>query len=159
MALTLTVNGRAVRVAGPDDARLLDVLREELGLASVREACSVGACGSCTVLLDGQPVSSCLVFAARCEGKSIQTVEGLGEELTPVQQAFLDAGALQCGYCTPGFVLSVTALLDENPAPATEDIKEYLAGNICRCGAYPEILAAVHQAAAALRAQPAAPAP
>jgi len=148
MPISFEVNGRQHTFAGEDDARLLDLLRDELGLSSVREGCSVGACGACTVLLDGRPVSSCLVYAARCQGARVQTVEALGNgELDPVQAAFVDAGALQCGYCTPGFVLSVHALLDENPSPSDDEIRDYLAGNLCRCGAYLEILEAVRQAA------------
>jgi carbon-monoxide dehydrogenase small subunit len=144
--ITLTVNGRQHESTCPEDSRLLDVLRSELGLGSVREACGVGACGSCTVLLDGKPVSSCLVFAFRCENQRIETIEARGNQLSTVQQAFLDCGALQCGYCTPGFLLSTTALLAENPSPTDAEIGEYLAGNLCRCGAYLEILAAVRQA-------------
>ena len=136
------VNRRQQRFACEDDARLLDLLRD-LGLSSVREGCGVGACGACTVLLDGKPVSSCLIYAARCEGRSVETVEGNGDELDSVQQAVLDCGALQCGYCTPGFVLSVRALLAENPSPTEAEVRDYLAGNLCRCGAYPEILEAV----------------
>jgi aerobic-type carbon monoxide dehydrogenase small subunit (CoxS/CutS family) len=139
----LHVNGELLELACEDDARLLDVLREHVGVSSVREGCGVGACGACTVLLDGKPVSSCLVFVARCEGKHIETLEAHGDALDRVQQAFLECGALQCGYCTPGFVLSVRALLAENAAPSLEEIREYLAGNLCRCGAYPEIIAAV----------------
>jgi aerobic-type carbon monoxide dehydrogenase small subunit (CoxS/CutS family) len=148
MPISFEVNGRKRTFSCEDDARLLDLLRDELGLGSVREGCSVGACGACTVLLDGRPVSSCLVYAARCEGARVQTVEALGNgELDPVQAAFLDTGALQCGYCTPGFVLSVHALLTENASPSDDEIRDYLAGNLCRCGAYLEILEAVRQAA------------
>jgi carbon-monoxide dehydrogenase small subunit len=100
------------------------------------------------VLLDGKPVSSCLLFVVRCEGKRIETLEACGDSLDPVQAAFLECGALQCGYCTPGFVLSVRALLAENPAPSRDEIREYLAGNLCRCGAYLEIIAAVQRASA-----------
>jgi aerobic carbon-monoxide dehydrogenase small subunit len=132
--------------AAEDDARLLDLLRDELGLSSVREGCAVGACGACTVLLDGRPVSSCLVYAGRCEGADIETVEGLGDgELDPVQAAFVECGAVQCGYCTPGFILSVRALLAENPTPSDDEVRDYLAGNLCRCGAYLEILEAVRK--------------
>jgi aerobic-type carbon monoxide dehydrogenase small subunit (CoxS/CutS family) len=148
MPISFEVNGRKRTFSCEDDARLLDLLRDELGLGSVREGCGVGACGACTVLLDGRPVSSCLVYAARCEGARVQTVEVLGNgELDPVQAAFLDTGALQCGYCTPGFVLSVHALLTENASPSDDEIRDYLAGNLCRCGAYLEILEAVRQAA------------
>jgi aerobic-type carbon monoxide dehydrogenase small subunit (CoxS/CutS family) len=148
MAVSFYVNQRQHTLACEDDARLLDLLRDELGLHSVREGCSVGACGACTVLLDGKPVSSCLVYAARCEGARIETVEALGDgDLDPVQAAFVECGALQCGYCTPGFVLSVRALLAENPAPSDDEVRDYLAGNLCRCGAYLEILQAVRLAA------------
>ena len=145
--ITLTVNGRSHESTCPDDSRLLDVLRSELGLGSVREACGVGACGSCTVLLDGQPVSSCLVFAFRCENRRIETIEAESDEIKSIQQAFLECGALQCGYCTPGFILSTAALLAENASPTEREIREYLSGNLCRCGAYREIIDAVRQAA------------
>jgi aerobic-type carbon monoxide dehydrogenase small subunit (CoxS/CutS family) len=148
MTIRLDVNGEQLELACEDDARLLDVLREHVGLTSVREGCGVGACGACTVLLDGKPVSSCLLFVVRCEGKRIETLEAGGDSLDPVQAAFLECGALQCGYCTPGFVLSVRALLAENPAPSRDEIREYLAGNLCRCGAYLEIIAAVQRASA-----------
>jgi aerobic-type carbon monoxide dehydrogenase small subunit (CoxS/CutS family) len=129
---------------------LLDLLRDEVGLTSVREGCGVGACGSCTVLLDGKPISSCLVYVGRCLGRAIETVEARREDdLDRVQQAFLECGALQCGYCTPGFILTVRALLVETPSPSDEEIRDYLAGNICRCGAYLEILAAVQRASRA----------
>ena len=147
MTLSFSVNQRQHTFACEDDARLLDLLRDDLRLSSVREGCSVGACGACTVLLDGRPVSSCLVYAGRCQDAHIETVEGLGDgELDPVQAAFVECGALQCGYCTPGFVLSVRALLAENPSPTDDEVREYLAGNLCRCGAYLEILEAVRRA-------------
>lgn len=141
----LTVNGQARSPVVEDRHVLLDVLRDELRLFSVREGCSVGICGACTVLLDGAPVSSCLLLATRLDGRTITTVEGLGSEqaLHPVQRAFLEAGALQCGYCTPGLVLSVTALLGEDPDPSPQTVRQYLSGNLCRCGAYPDILRAV----------------
>jgi aerobic-type carbon monoxide dehydrogenase small subunit (CoxS/CutS family) len=154
MAMSLNVNGERLELACDDDARLLDVLREHVGLTSVREGCGVGACGACTVLVDGKPVSSCLLFVVRCEGKQIETIEANGDALDPVQEAFLECGALQCGYCTPGFVLSVRALLAENPAPSRDEIREYLAGNLCRCGAYLEIIAAVQRASEMLASRP-----
>jgi len=144
-AMRLHVNGRTETLTVDDHEILLDVLRDELGLASVREGCGVGVCGACTVLLDGAPVSSCLLLAGRLEGRAVVTVEGLGSEqaLHPVQAAFLEAGALQCGYCTPGLVLSVAALLTEFPAPSAETVRDYLSGNLCRCCAYPDIVRAV----------------
>jgi carbon-monoxide dehydrogenase small subunit len=153
MTIAVTINGESHVLACEDDARLLDVLRQHAGLTSVREGCGVGICGTCTVLLDGKPVSSCLVYVARCSGKRVETVEVNGDALDPVQQAFLECGALQCGYCTPGFVLSVRALLSEYPSPSDNEIREYLAGNLCRCGAYLEILEAVRRAAASFRGE------
>jgi aerobic-type carbon monoxide dehydrogenase small subunit (CoxS/CutS family) len=155
-AVRLTVDGRACTLQVEDHHVLLDVLREQLRLCSVREGCSVGLCGACTVLLDGAPVSSCLLLAARLEGRTVTTVEGLGSEraLHPVQRAFLEAGALQCGYCTPGLVLSVAALLEETPDPSPEAVRRYLAGNLCRCCAYPDILRAVDLARHAGSAAP-----
>ena len=151
--LELQINGQARTFDVPEDSVLLDVLREEAGLTSVREGCGVGACGACTVLLDGKPVSSCLVYVVRCVGRAIETVEARREDdLDAVQRAFLECGALQCGYCTPGFVLASRALLAENPSPSEEEIRENLAGNICRCGCYLEIQAAVQRAAGELRA-------
>jgi aerobic-type carbon monoxide dehydrogenase small subunit (CoxS/CutS family) len=146
----LTVNGRALTLQVEDHHVLLDVLRDQLRLFSVREGCGVGTCGACTVLLDGAPLSSCLLLAARLDGRAITTVEGLGSEqaLHPVQRAFLETGALQCGYCTPGLVLSVVALLREVEAPSPEEVREYLSGNLCRCGAYADILRAVDLARA-----------
>jgi aerobic carbon-monoxide dehydrogenase small subunit len=144
----LTVNGQRLELDVPDHELLLDTLRERLALFSVRESCSVGACGSCTVLLDGQPASSCLLFTARLDGREVLTSEGLGGEQdpSPVQRAFLEAAGYQCGWCTPGMVLTVHALLAENPNPTDEQAREYLAGNLCRCGAYPNILEAVRRA-------------
>jgi aerobic carbon-monoxide dehydrogenase small subunit len=146
--MRLKINGVEKTLDIPDHELLLDTLRERLALFSVREGCSVGACGACTVLLDGQPASSCLLFTARLDGREVLTSEGLGGEQDPsvVQQAFLDAAGFQCGYCTPGMVLSVHALLAENPHPTDEEVREYLAGNICRCGAYPNIFEAVRRA-------------
>ena len=144
----LTVNRQRLELDVPDHELLLDTLRERLALFSVREGCSVGACGSCTVLLDGQPASACLLFTARLGGREVLTSEGLGGEQdpSPVQRAFLEAAGYQCGWCTPGMVLTVHALLAENPNPTDEQAREYLAGNLCRCGAYPNILEAVRRA-------------
>jgi carbon-monoxide dehydrogenase small subunit len=142
---TLRVNGRDRQVAIEPDDVLLDVLRNELSLFGAREGCGIGMCGACTVLLDGRPVSSCLLLAGVAEGCSIETVEGLAAdgELHPIQQAFLKHNAFQCSYCTPGFILSVKALLEEEPSPTPEYIRGYLAGNLCRCGSYQKILDAV----------------
>jgi carbon-monoxide dehydrogenase small subunit len=145
--MILNVNGSKYEVE--TDARtLLDVLREDLGLMGTKEGCGVGMCGACTILVDGKPLSSCLVLAEQVVGKEILTIEGLGrsENLHPVQQAFLDEGAFQCAYCTPGFVLSTVALLAENPSPSDEEIREYLSGNLCRCGSYQNIIHAVRAA-------------
>ncbi|HWO42697.1 MAG TPA: (2Fe-2S)-binding protein [Candidatus Eisenbacteria bacterium] len=146
--ISLRVNGREQRVEIDDADTLLETLRDRLKLWSVREGCGVGACGTCTVLLDGKPVSACLLLAARSAGREILTVEGLGtgNELHPVQEAFLSERALQCAYCTPGFVLSVKALLDENPDASEADIREYLAGNLCRCAGYLDIIKAARLA-------------
>jgi aerobic-type carbon monoxide dehydrogenase small subunit (CoxS/CutS family) len=142
--IRLTVNGAAREVSSAG-ATLLAALHDELGLPSVRYGCGVGACGTCTVLVDGKPMSSCLLYAGQAAGHRLVTVEGIGtpERLHRVQQAFVDAGAFQCAYCTPGFVLATVALLDENPAPTAEQAREYLSGQLCRCGSYPNILRAV----------------
>ena len=146
--ITLRVNDRDESLVIDDADTLLEVLRERLKLWSVRESCGVGACGSCTVLLNGRPVSSCLLLAVRSTGREITTLEGLddGQSLHPIQDAFVSERALQCAYCTPGFVLSVKALLDETPNPSDEEIREYLSGNLCRCAGYADILRAVHSA-------------
>lgn len=150
----MRINDREAVLTVDDADTLLDVLRERLKLWSVRESCGVGACGSCTVLINGRPVSACLLLAARAAGHEIVTLEGLsdGERLHPIQQAFLEQRALQCAYCTPGFVLSVEALLEETPNPTDEEIREYLAGNLCRCAGYTDILRAVRAAQEKLRA-------
>ena len=141
MNLTLNINGTVHSVYCAEGDLLLDVLRR-LGFTSVREGCGVGACGSCTVLVDGRSVSSCLTLASRCSGTEIRTSEGLGKD-NPVVRAFVDEGALQCGYCIPGFVMMATELLSENPHPNEKEIADHLEGNICRCGTYREIVKAV----------------
>jgi len=147
-SLHLTVNGEDLMLEIEDADTLLEVLRDRLQLWSVREACGVGACGSCTVLLDGRPVSSCFLLATRLEGRSVETVEGLGTDhrLDPIQEAFLENDAAQCGYCTPGFIMATKALLRENPNPTDDEITGYLAGNLCRCGGYSHIMQAVRDA-------------
>jgi carbon-monoxide dehydrogenase small subunit len=146
--VTLKINGRAETMTVDDADTLAEVLRDRCKLWSVREACGVGACGTCTVLLDNRPVSSCFLLAVRAAGRDIRTLEGLSDEplLHEIQQAFVVERALQCAYCTPGFVLSVKALLDEIPNPSEEEIREYLSGNLCRCAGYADILRAVHSA-------------
>jgi aerobic carbon-monoxide dehydrogenase small subunit len=146
--LTFKINGIAEALTVDDADTLLEVLRDQLKLWSVRESCGVGACGSCTVLLDGRPVNSCLLLAARASGRAITTLEGLasGDRLHAIQEAFVEERALQCAYCTPGFVLSVKALLDDSTSPSDDEIREYLAGNLCRCAGYDEILNAVRSA-------------
>jgi carbon-monoxide dehydrogenase small subunit len=142
MIVTLTVNGedRVANIAGSES--LLTVLREELELPGSKNACEQGECGSCSVVLDGAVVTSCLVMAGDCEGSDVTTVEGIGSdrELHAVQQALLDHGAVQCGFCTPGFVVTAAHLFEENPHPSSDDIKEALSGNICRCTGYGAIL-------------------
>ena len=147
--LQFRVNGRDVAVDVEPEETLRHVLRERLGLLSVRETCGVGIRGACTVLVDGKPVSSCLVLAPLTSGRSVLTVEGLGDGrmLDVVQEAFVRHNAFQCSYCTPGFIMATRGLLAENPSPSADDVREYLAGNICRCGSYYKILAAVLDAA------------
>ena len=146
--LALTVNGRLAKLQVEDADTLLEVLRDQLKLWSVREGCGVGACGTCTVLMDGKPISSCLVLARRAEGREIVTVEGLAAsgKLDVIQETFIEQRALQCGYCTPGFILSVKALLDENSTPTDDEVREYLSGNLCRCAGYGDIIRAVRVA-------------
>lgn len=143
------VNGRRASVHVPPHRTLLDALREELGLTGAKKVCDEGTCGACTVLVDGRPVYSCMTLAVACEGRSVETVEGLARdgELHPVQQAFIAADAFQCGFCTPGQVMSVVALLRQRPAPTADDVKRAVAGNLCRCGAYPNIVTAALAAA------------
>ena len=152
--ITLTINQRVESLTIDDADTLLEVLRERFKFWSVREGCGVGACGTCTVLFDGKPVSSCFILAARAAGHEILTLEGLsdGEALHPIQQAWVEERALQCAYCTPGFVLSVKALLEENADPSDDEIRDYLAGNLCRCAGYADILRAVHAAQEKIKA-------
>ena len=146
--IRFTLNGRPVSAAIQPQHNLVELLHE-LGLFGARESCGQGLCGCCTVLVDEVAVSGCLYLAVRVDGKSITTIEQLDEAgtLSPVQQAFIEAGAFQCGFCTPGFVLMTQQLLKDNPDPSEEEIRHYLSGNLCRCAAYPEILEAVRLAA------------
>ena len=148
-ALVLAVNGRERRVEAPPEESLLSVLRNRLQLTGTKYGCGEGQCGACTVLLDGRPARSCRTQVSEAAGKKITTIEGLAENgrLHPVQAAFLETEAFQCGYCTPGMIVSTVGLLERNPNPGEEDIAGHLTGNICRCGTYPRILAAVKQAA------------
>jgi aerobic carbon-monoxide dehydrogenase small subunit len=147
--IRFTLNGAAVAVTVATHESLVEVLRDRFDLFGARESCGQGLCGCCTVLIDGQAVSSCLYLAVFADGTEVLTVEGLARDgqLDPVQQAFIEAGAFQCGFCTPGFILMTKQLLDANPAPDDAEIRHYLAGNLCRCGTYPQIIAAVKLAA------------
>jgi carbon-monoxide dehydrogenase small subunit len=147
--LSMTVNGDPVDVAVNPSATLLEVLRDQLGLYGVKEGCSEGVCGACTVLMDDRPVRSCITLALEAEGASITTIEGVALDgaLHPVQEAFVANGAVQCGFCTPGMILSAKSLLDRNNQPTDEEIKTALAGNFCRCTGYTKILKAVREAA------------
>ncbi len=139
----LKINGKEYEIRNPARG-LLAILRDELNLVGAKEGCGIGMCGACTVLVDGKAMSSCLLLAAQCEGKEIITIEGVSHQqpLHRVQQAFLDHAAFQCAYCTPGFILTTIALFNENPTPSDDEIREYLAGNLCRCGSYVNILKA-----------------
>lgn len=145
MRISSRINGEPRTVDVPPERILIDLLREDLDLLGTRAACGVGVCGSCTVLLDGKAVSSCLILASNIEGRELVTIEGLGEDgdLDPVQEAFLEHHAFQCGFCTPGMVLAVKALLASEIDPTPDAIRDYLAGNICRCGTYAEVFRAV----------------
>jgi carbon-monoxide dehydrogenase small subunit len=146
--IRFVLNGRRVAVDAPPAARLLDVLRGPLDLKGTKEGCGEGECGSCTVLLDGTPVNACLVLIGQVEGRAVATVEGLGESkrLSPLQEAFVKEGGSQCGICTPGFLISAQALLEAIPKPGETDIREALAGNLCRCTGYQRIVEAVRAA-------------
>jgi aerobic-type carbon monoxide dehydrogenase small subunit (CoxS/CutS family) len=150
MSVEVTLNGRRTTLECEPTDMLLDVLRDHHGLSSVRETCRIGVCGACTVLLDGEPVSGCLTMAAQAAGRTLETVEGLGGR-HPVQRAFIEEHAFQCGWCTPGFVLTAKRLLEEDPDPSDEAIAEALGGNLCRCGSYVKIADAVRRAGAEMR--------
>jgi aerobic carbon-monoxide dehydrogenase small subunit len=147
--MRLIVNGASHEVAAPDHERLLTTLRERLHLTGTKLVCGRGECGACTVLLDGAPAYSCLTLTAACDGRKVTTIEGLARdgELHPVQQAFIDHDALQCGFCTPGQILAAAALLDRHPHPSEDEVRRGMSGNLCRCGAYPKIVRAVLAAA------------
>ena len=143
--LSLTINGQPVEIPAPPERILLDLLREDLNLTGSKRGCDLGTCGCCTVLLDGRPTLSCLTLAALAEGKSITTIEGVGPgtDLHPVQRAFVEHGATQCGFCTPGFVLSAVALLRDHPHASRDEIVDAISGNLCRCTGYTKIVEAI----------------
>jgi carbon-monoxide dehydrogenase small subunit len=150
ITVTLTVNGQARTITTLPNKTLLYALREDLGLTGVKDACGgEGECGACTVLLDGEAVNACLVLVGQADGRSVTTIEGLAQDgpLHPLQRAFVEAGAVQCGFCTPGAILAAKALLDRDPVPADEAIREALSGNLCRCTGYSKMIAAVRRAA------------
>jgi len=153
MKIRLTVNGRQHECEVDAQTRLLDLLREDLALTGTKEGCGEGECGACTVLIDGRAVNSCLVLAVQANGKTVLTIEGLadGEALHPIQQAFVEQGGVQCGFCTPGFIMSTVALLQENPSPSDDEILTALEGNLCRCTGYTKIVEAVRHAARLLQ--------
>lgn len=148
--IQLRINGQSVSREVPDNRLLLDFLRYDVGLTGTKEGCSVGVCGACTVLIDGQPVSSCLTLAVMANGAEVLTIEGLaeGERLHPLQRTFIESGGFQCGICTPGQIMAAKALLDANPQPAKEEIQTWMMGNLCRCTGYYKIIEAIQAAAA-----------
>jgi aerobic-type carbon monoxide dehydrogenase small subunit (CoxS/CutS family) len=149
----LRINGKTVRVDADRDRPLLGVLRDDLGLTGSKYGCGEGRCGACTVLIDGEPARSCITKLGAVAAREITTIEGLEKDgkLHPLQQAFLDAGAMQCAYCTSGMIVAGAALLRQNPDPSRQEIVEYMDGNICRCGTYPRIIAAIRMAARAVK--------
>ena len=145
----LTVNGTLYKLSVQPWETLVEVIRDNLGLTGTKEGCGLGECGVCTVIMDGKTVNSCLVLATEADGKQITTIEGLadGDKLHPIQEAFIEQGGLQCGFCTPGMIMSAKALLDENPSPDEEEIRKGIAGNFCRCTGYTKIIESVKAAA------------
>ncbi len=152
MVVTLWVNDEQRQALVSPNQTLTNLLRDDLGLTGTKHGCGVGDCGCCTVLLDGQPVNSCLVLAAQAEGRKVTTIEGLasGGKLHPLQESFVEKGAIQCGFCTPGMILSASALLRDNPSPSEQEIRQGLSGNLCRCTGYQKIVEAVSDAASKL---------
>ena len=153
LPLTFTLNGRQQELDVEPHELLLDVVRERLGLTGAKRSCDVQVCGACTLLLDGRPVSACTTLAFEVHGRSVLTIEGLAEngKLHPLQQAFIDHGGFQCGFCTPGMILAAKALLDENPAPTEAELKHFMHGNICRCTGYKKIIESIMAAAEKMR--------
>ena len=152
--ITMTINGEAEQVDVPSNLTLLQMLRDKLAFTSTKNGCMAGECGACTVLLDGEPVNACMVLAVECDGSQVVTIEGLAQDgvLDPVQQAIIDHGGVQCGFCTPGMLISARGLLNRNPDPNEDDIREALVGNLCRCTGYLRIVDAVKDAASRQRA-------
>lgn len=148
--MNLKVNGQQQEIFAAPSRTLIDVLRNNFGLTGVKEGCGNGNCGSCTVLLDGEPVNSCLIFIGEVEGREITTIEGLAEggELHPLQESFIEEGAVQCGFCTPGVILNAKAFMDSNPHPTEEEVRLAIAGNLCRCTGYDKIVRAILKVAA-----------
>ncbi len=156
MLIEFNCNGKDVSIEAPPQTRALDLIRDQLGMTGTKEGCGRGECGACTILLDGRPVNACLLPAAKLQGCEVMTIEGVSDGsggLHPIQESFLDQGAVQCGYCTPGMIMSARALLESNPDPTENEIEEALAGNICRCTGYGMIIRAVLQAAKVLRGE------
>jgi carbon-monoxide dehydrogenase small subunit len=153
--IRLSLNGRRLEASAAADETLLEFLRSRIALTGTKEGCNTGDCGACTVILDGKAVNSCLVLAVESDGCSVTTIEGLsaGGELHPLQRSFIDNGTVQCGFCTPGMIMSAKALIDENPNPTEEDIRFGLAGNLCRCTGYVNIIKAVGAAAKSMRGE------
>jgi aerobic-type carbon monoxide dehydrogenase small subunit (CoxS/CutS family) len=153
MKIEITVNGCERQFDVEPNKLLLNLLRDKLYLTGAKYGCGIGECGACTVLLDGEPVLSCMIMAVDVDGRRVDTIEGVadGDKLDPIQEAFIDEGAIQCGFCTPGFIMTTKALLRENPDPTEEEIREYLKGNLCRCTGYVNIVKAVQSAAKKMR--------
>ncbi len=143
--ISFELNGKFIEIEAPPHWTLLRLLREKLGLTGAKEGCGIGECGACTVLMDGKPVNACLILAPKAEGRNIETIEGLGSQdsLHPLQQSFIDHGAVQCGFCTPGILMSAKAFLDEKPRPTKEEVKEAISGHLCRCTGYQQIIEAI----------------
>jgi carbon-monoxide dehydrogenase small subunit len=153
MKTTIIINGRSREFDVPPQTLLLNLLREELDLTGSKYGCGIGECGACTILLEEEPVLGCMTLAVDCDGKSVETIEGMnkGNKLHPIQESYLEEGAVQCGFCTPGFIMTTKALLAENPEPDEDEIREYLKGNICRCTGYVNIVKAVQSTAEKMR--------
>ena len=151
--IQLTINGQPTEAAVDSNTTLLQFLRDDLGLTGTKHGCGLGDCGACTVILDGKPVNACLVLAVQARGRDVVTIEGLEEDgkLHPIQQAFVEKGAIQCGFCSPGMILSAKALLDENPKPTEMDIRTAISGNLCRCTGYQKIVEAIQEVSSTLQ--------